>query len=202
MRKFEIGEEVTARTWEELKKAYGTKNAAPVFPEESFFGLLLNELFSTEYIDTPKKPVFDMMKPYCGRKMKIAAILENGIYALEGTDILYKWPEEAFEESWKEEEKPESTEAEEKKQEHKDMPKLENGMVVELRNGKRFLVAEFFGKQFLLSDESWCYFDEIEFKTGKSSYAAKFDIVKVIKPYCPNSLKGMKQSAHIIWEAE
>ena len=97
------------------------------------------------------------------------------------------------------EEEPESMEVEEEKV---DMPKLENGMVVELRSGKRFLVAEFFGEQFLLSNKCWCDLDDMDFKTGKSSFDSKFDIVKVIKPYFISSLKCLKQSDHIIWEAE
>lgn len=100
------------------------------------------------------------------------------------------------------EEEPESMEVEEEKQERKDMPKLENGMVVELRSGKRFLVAEFFGEQFLLSNKFWCDLNNMNFKTGKSSFFSTFDIVKVIKPYCVSSLKHLKQSDHIIWEAE
>ena len=97
------------------------------------------------------------------------------------------------------EEEPESMEVEEEKV---DMPKLENGMVVELRNGKRFLVAEFFGEQFLLSNKCWCDLDDMDFKTGKSSFDSTFDIVKVIKPHFISSLKCLKQSDHIIWEAE
>lgn len=97
------------------------------------------------------------------------------------------------------EEEPESMEVEEEKV---DMPKLENGMVVELRSGKRFLVAEFFGEQFLLSNKCWCDLNDMDFKTGKSSFDSKFDIVKVIKPHFISSLKCLKQSDHIIWEAE
>lgn len=201
MRKFKVGEEVTVRTWEDMKKAYGAKNVIPVFPKESLFGLILNIPSSKEYITTPEMPILDMMKPYCGRKMKIAEVHENDTYILEGTDIPYIWTAEAFEEFWKKEET-ESTEVEKKKQERKDMPKLENGMVVELRNGKRFLVAEFFGEQSLLSNKCWCCLNDMDFKTGKSSFDSTFDIVKVIKPYCPNYLKALKQSNHIIWEAE
>ena len=199
MRKFKVGEEVTVRIWEDLKKAYGAKNVIPVFPKESLFGLILNIPSSKEYITTPKMPILDMMKPYCGRKMKIAEVHENDTYILEGTDIPYIWTAEAFEEFWKEEEEPESTEVEEEKV---DMPKLENGMVVELRSGKRLLIVEFFGKQFLLSNKCWCDLNDMDFKTGKSSFASTFDIVKVIKPYFPNSLKSIKRSEHIIWEAE
>ena len=97
------------------------------------------------------------------------------------------------------EEEPESMEVEEEKV---DMPKLENGMVVELRSGKRFLVAEFFGEQFLLSNKCWCDLDDMDFKTGKSSFDSTFDIVKVIKPHFISSLKHSKQSDHIIWEDE
>lgn len=97
------------------------------------------------------------------------------------------------------EEEPEIMEVEEEKV---DMPKLENGMVVELRIGKRFLVAEFFGEQFLLSNKCWCNLDDMDSKTGKSSFDSTFDIVKVIKPYFISSLKCLKQSDHIIWEAE
>lgn len=97
------------------------------------------------------------------------------------------------------EEEPESMEVEEEKV---DMPKLENGMVVELRSGKRFLVAEFFGEQFLLSNKCCRYLDDMNFKTGKRSFDSTFDIVKVIKPYFISSLKCLKQSDHIIWEAE
>lgn len=100
------------------------------------------------------------------------------------------------------EEDPESMEVEEEKQERKDMPKLENGMVVELRSGKRFLVSEFFGEQFLLSNKCCRYLDDMNFKTGKRSFDSTFDIVKVIKPYFISSLKCLKQSDHIIWEAE
>ena len=98
-----------------------------------------------------------------------------------------------------EEEEPESMEVEEEKV---DMPKLENGMVVELRSGKRFLVAEFFGEQFLLSNKCCRYINDMNFKTGKRSFDSTFDIVKVIKPYFISSLKCLKQSDHIIWEAE
>lgn len=97
------------------------------------------------------------------------------------------------------EEEPESMEVEEEKV---DMPKLENGMVVELRSGKRFLVAEFFGEQFLLSNKCCRYINDMNFKTGKRSFDSTFDIVKVIKPYFISSLKCLKQSEHIIWEAE
>ena len=97
------------------------------------------------------------------------------------------------------EEEPESMEVEEEKV---DMPKLENGMVVELRSGKRFLVAEFFGEQFLLSNKCCRYLNDMNFKTGKRSFDSTFDIVKVIKPYFISSLKCLKQSDHIIWEDE
>lgn len=97
------------------------------------------------------------------------------------------------------EEEPESMEVEEEKV---DMPKLENGMVVELRSGKRFLVAEFFGEQFLLSNKCCRYINDMNFKTGKRSFDSTFDIVKVIKPYFISSLKCLKQSDHIIWEAK
>lgn len=97
------------------------------------------------------------------------------------------------------EEEPESMEVEEEKV---DMPKLENGMVVELRSGKRFLVAEFFGEQFLLSNKCCRYINDMNFKTGKRSFDSTFDIVKVIKPYFISSLKCLKQSDHIIWEDE
>ena len=75
-------------------------------------------------------------------------------------------------------------------------------MVVELRSGKRFLIAEFYGEQFLLSNKCWCDLNDMDFKTGKSSFDSKFDIVKVIKPHCPNALKAIKRSERIIWEAE
>lgn len=202
MRKFKVGDKVTVKSWEELKKTYGTKKTDSVFPKESFFGLLLGELFSTEYADTPRKPVLDMMKPYCGRKMEIEEISERNIYVLKGTDIPYKWPAEAFEEFQKEEEESGNTEVEKEKQERKDMPELENGMVVELRSGERFLVAEFSGEQFLLSNKHWCDLEDMDFKTGKSSYDPDFDIVKVIQPYCFNPLKVLKQSERIIWETE
>ena len=97
------------------------------------------------------------------------------------------------------EEEPESMEVEEEKV---DMPKLENGMVVELRSGKRFLVVDFFGEQFLLSNKCCRYINDMNFKTGKRSFDSTFDIVKVIKPYFISSLKCLKQSDHIIWEAE
>ena len=173
MRKFKVGEEVTVRKWEDMKKQYGVKNFAPELPKDSFFGSLLNEILSMEIISMPK------------------------IYELDGAP--FEWVAEAFEEFWKEEEEPESAEVEEEKA---DMPKLENGMVVELRSGKRFLIVEFSGKQFLLSNKCWCDLNDMDFKTGKSSFDSTFDIVKVIKPYCPNRLKSLKQSEHIIWEAE
>lgn len=201
MRKFEIGEEVTVRAWEDMKKQYGLKNIAPKLLEDSFFGSILKEMFSMELILVPKKVVSDIMKPYCGRKMKIFANPAPDVYILDGAEP-FEWSAEAFEEFWKEEEEPETTEVEESESEHKDMPELENGMVVELRIGKRFLVAEFSGKQFLLSDEIWCHLDDMDFKTGKSSFTSGLDIVKVIQPYCPSSLKCMKKSEHIIWEAE
>lgn len=197
MRKFEIGEEVTVRAWEDMKKQYGVKNIAPELPKDLPFGFFLNEILSMEIILSPKKAIFDVMKPFCGRKMRISANPEPNVYELEGAEP-FKWPAEAFEEFWKEEEEPESTEAEEKV----DMPKLENGMVVELRNGTRFLVTEFFGKQFLLSDKNWCHLDDMDFETGKSGFHPILDIVKVIKPYCVSSLKLLKQSEHIIWETE
>lgn len=200
MRKFKVGEEVTVRTWEDMKKQYGVKNITPEMPKETFFGSILKEMFSMEFILVPKKAVSDIMQPYCGRKMKISANPAPDVYVLDGAEP-FEWPAEAFEEFWKEEEEPETTETEEK-QECKDMPKLENGMVVELRNGTRFLVAEFFGKQFLLSDKNWCHLDDMDFETGKSGFHPMLDIVKVIKPYCVSSLKFLKQSEHIIWEAE
>ena len=198
MRKFKVGEEVTVRAWEDMKKQYGVKNIAPELPKDLPFGFFLNEILSMEIILSPKKAIFDVMKPFCGRKMRISANPEPNVYELEGAE-LFKWPAEAFEEFWKKEEEPESTEVEEEKM---DMPKLENGMVVELRNGTRFLVAEFFGKQFLLSDKNWCHLDDMDFETGKSGFHPILDIVKVIKPYCVSSLKLLKQSEHIIWEAE
>lgn len=201
MRKFKVGEEVTVRTWEDMKKQYEVKNITPEMPKETFFGSILKEMFSMEFILVPKKAVSDIMQPYCGRKMKISANPVPDVYVLDGAEP-FEWPAEAFEEFWKEEEETETTETEEK-QECKDMPKLENGMVVELRNGKRLLVAEFFGEQFLLSNKYWRRFNDIDFKTGKSILAgAQFDIVKVIKPYCPNVLADMKRSERIIWEAE
>lgn len=189
MRKFKVGEEVTVRTWEDMKKQYGVKNLAPEMPKDSFFGSILNELFSTNIILVPNKVVTDVMKPFCGRKMRISANPAPNVYKLEGAEP-FQWSAEAFEEFWKEEE------------EKVDMPKLENGMVVELRSGERFLIAEFSGEQFLLSDKSWCDLNDMDFKTGKSSFDSTFDIVKVIKPYFPNSLKSIKRSEHIIWEAE
>lgn len=198
MRKFKVGEEVTVRTWEDMKKQYGMKNITPEIPKETFFGSILKEMFSMEFILVPKKAVSDIMQPYCGRKMKISANPVPDVYVLDGAEP-FEWPAEAFEEFWKEEEEPESTEVEKEKV---DMPKLENGMVVELRSGKRFLVAEFSGEQFLLSNKCWCDLNDMDFKTGKSSFASTFDIVKVIKPYFPNSLKSIKRSDHIIWEAE
>ena len=199
MRKFKVGEEVTVRTWEDMKKQYDVKNFAPELPKDSFFGSFMNEMLSMEIILAPNKAIFDVMKPFCGRKMRISANPEPNIYKLDGVEV-FQWPAEAFEEFWKEEEEPESTEAEEEKA---GMPKLENGMVVELRNGKRLLVAEFFGEQFLLSNKYWRRFNDIDFKTGKSILAgAQFDIVKVIKPYCPNVLADMKRSDRIIWEAD
>lgn len=196
MRKFKVGEEVTVRTWEDMKKQYDVKKFAPEPPKDSFFGSFMNEMFSMEIILAPNKAILDVMKPFCGRKMRISANPEPNIYKLEGAE-LFKWPAEAFEEFWKEEEEPESTETE-----HKDMPELENGMVVELRSGKRFLIAEFSGEQFLLSNKCWCDLNDMDFKTGKSSFDSKFDIVKVIKPHCPNALKAIKRSERIIWEAE
>lgn len=198
MRKFKVGEEVTVRTWEDMKKQYDVKNFAPELPKDSFFGSFMNEMLSMEIILAPNKAILDVMKPFCGRKMRISANTEPNIYKLEGAE-LFKWPAEAFEEFWKEEEEPESTEVEEEKA---DMPKLENGMVVELRSGKRFLVAEFFGEQFLLSNKWWCDLNDMNLKTGKSSIDSIFDIVKVIKPYCSNYLKAIKRSERIIWEAE
>jgi hypothetical protein len=198
MRKFKVGEEVTVRTWEDMKKQYDVKKFVPELPKDSFFGFFMNEMLSMEIILTPNKAILDVMKPFCGRKMRISANPEPNIYELEGAE-LFKWPAEAFEEFWKEEEEPESAEVEKEKV---DMPKLENGMVVELRSGKRFLIVEFFGKQSLLSNKCWCDLNGMDFKTGKSSFDSTFDIVKVIKPYCPDSLKNLKQSEHIIWEAE
>lgn len=198
MRKFKVGEEVTVRTWEDMKKQYDVKNTGPDFPKDSLFGPILNEMFSMEIILLPKKAVSDVMKPFCGRKMRISANPEPNVYELEGAEP-FEWSAEAFEEFWKEEEEPESAEVEEEKV---DMPKLENGMVVELRNGKRFLVAEFFGEQFLLSNKWWCDLNDMNLKTGKSSIDSIFDIVKVIKPYCSNYLKAIKRSERIIWEAE
>lgn len=197
MRKFKVGEEVTVRTWEDMEKQYGTKNFSPELPKDSFLGSIMNEMLSMEIILAPNKAILDVMKPFCGRKMRISANPEPNIYKLEGAE-LFKWPAEAFEEFWEKEE-PESTEVEKEKV---DMPKLENGMVVELRSGKRFLVAEFFGEQFLLSNKWWCDINDMNLKTGKSSIDSIFDIVKVIKPHCPNYLKAIKQSNHIIWEAE
>lgn len=198
MRKFKVWEEVTVRTWEDMKKQYGMKNITPEIPKETFFGSILKEMFSMEFILVPKKAVSDIMQPYCGRKMKISANPVPDVYVLDGAEP-FEWPAEAFEEFWKEEEEPESTEVEKEKV---DMPKLENGMVVELRSGKRFLVAEFFGEQFLLSNKWWCDLNGMNLKTGKSSIDSIFDIVKVIKPYCSNYLKAIKRSERIIWEAE
>ena len=198
MRKFKVGEEVTVRTWEDMKKQYDVKNFAPELPKDSFFGSFMNEMLSMEIILAPNKAILDVMKPFYGRKMRISANTEPNIYKLEGAE-LFKWPAEAFEEFWKEEEEPESTEVEKEKV---DMPKMENGMVVELRSGKRFLIVEFFGKQYLLSNKCWCDLNDMDFKTGKSSFDSTFDIVKVIKPHCPNALKAIKRSERIIWEAE
>lgn len=201
MRKFEIGEEVTVRAWEDMKKQYGVKIFAPEPPKNSVFGFSMNEMLSMEIILTPKKAILDAMKPFCGRKMRISANPELNIYKLEG-EKFFEWPAEAFEEFWKEKEEPESTEAEESEPEHKDMPELENGMVVELRNGKKFLVADFFGGSFLLSNKYWMALEKFDKKTGKSYVFPKLDIVKVIEPYCTNSLKALKESENVIWEAE
>ena len=188
MRKFKVGEEVTVRTWEDMEKQYGTKNFSPELPKDSFLGSILNELFSGKIILAPHRVVTDVMKPFCGRKMRISANPELNVYELEWAEP-FKWSAEAFEEFWKDEEEPESTEVEEEKA---DMPNLENGMVVELRSGK----------QFLLSNKWWCDLNDMNLKTGKSSIDSIFDIVKVIKPYCSNYLKAIKRSERIIWEAE
>lgn len=201
MRKFEVGEEVTVRAWEDMKKQYGVKNIAPELQKDSFFGFLLNEMLSMEIILTPKKAILDAMKPFCGRKMRISANPELNIYKLEG-EKFFEWPAEAFEEFWKEEEEPESTEAEEKKQEHKDMPKLENGMVIEMRNGKRLLVADFFGRKFFVSNKEWEDVEDFDSKTGKCGFDSEYDIVKVIKPYYYAAIKYMKKSNNIILEDE
>lgn len=201
MRKFKVGEEVTVRTWEDMKKQYDVKNFAPELPKDSFFGYFLNEMLSMEIILSPKKAILDVMKPFCGRKMRISSNPEPNIYKLEGAE-LFQWPAEAFEEFWKEEEEPESTETEESEPEHKDMPELENGMVVELRNGKKFLVADFFGGSFLLSNKYWMALEKFEKKTGKSYVYTQLDIVKIIEPNCTDSLKGLKEYKHVIWEAE
>lgn len=201
MRKFKVGEEVTVRTWEDMKKQYDVKNFAPEPPKDSFFGSFMSEMLSMEIILAPNKAIFDVMKPFCGRKMRISANPEPNVYKLEGAG-LFEWPVEAFEEFWKEEEEPESTEAEEKKQEHKDMPELKNGMVVEMRCGEKFLVAEFSGQKFLLSNKKWSELADKDLKTGKSSFGSEFDIIKVIKPWFPNSLKGLKGSTRVIWETE
>lgn len=200
MRKFKVGEEVTVRAWEDMKKQYGVKNIAPEISKDLPFGFFLNEILSMEIILSPKKAVIDIMKPFCGRKMRISANPEPNVYKLEGEGF-FEWPAEAFEEFWKEEEEPESTEAEEK-QEHKDMPELENGMVVELRNGDKFLVADFFGGSFLLSNKYWMALEKFDKKTGKSYVYTQLDIVRIIKPYCTNSLKGLEESKHVIWEVE
>ncbi len=200
MRKFEVEEEVTVRAWEDMKKQYGVKNIALELPKDLPFGFFLNEILSMEIILSPKKAIFDVMKPFCGRKMRISANPEPNVYELEGAE-LFKWPAEAFEEFWKKEEDPETTETEEK-QEHKDMPELKNGMVVEIRCGEKFLVAEFFGQKFLLSNKNWSELAGKDLKTGKSSFGSEFDIIKVIKPWFPNSLKGLKGSTRVIWEAE
>ena len=55
MRKFKVGEEVTVRTWEDMKKQYGMKNITPEIPKETFFGSILKEMFSMEFILVPKK---------------------------------------------------------------------------------------------------------------------------------------------------
>lgn len=201
MRKFKVGEEVTVRTWEDMKKQYDVKNVGADFPKDSLFGPILNEMFSVEIILLPKKAVSDVVKPFCGRKMRISVNPEPNVYELEGAEP-FKWSAEAFEEFWKEEEEPESTEVEESEPEHKDMPELENGMVVELRNGKKFLVADFFGGSFLLSNKYWMALEKFDKKTGKSYVYTKLDIVKIIEPNCTDSLKGLKESKHVIWEAE
>lgn len=198
MRKFKVGEEVTVRTWEDMEKQYGVESITLELPKDSFFRFFLKEMLSMEIILLPKEAILDVMKPFCGRKMRIHSNPKPNIYELEGAER-FRWPAEAFEEFWKEEEEPESTEVEKEKV---DMPKLENGMVVELRNGKRFLIAEFSGKQFLFSNKCWCDLNDMDFKTGKSSFDSTFDIVKVIKPHCPNALKAIKRSERIIWEAE
>lgn len=194
MRKFKVGEEVTVRTWEDMKKQYGVKNFAPELPKDSFFGSLLNEILSMEIISMPKKAIPEAMKPFCGRKMRISANPKPNIYELDGAP--FEWVAEAFEEFWKEEEEPESAEVEEEKA---DMPKLENGMVVELRNGKKFLVADFFGVSFLLSNKHWMALEKFDKKTGKSYVYTQLDIVKIIEPNCTDSLKGLKESKHVIW---
>lgn len=201
MRKFEIGEEVTVRTWEDMKKQYGVKNITPEIPKDLHFVFFMNEILSMEIISMPKKAIIDVMKPFCGRKMRISANPEPNIYELEGAEP-FKWSAEAFEEFWEKEEEPESVETEESEPEHKDMPELENGMVVELRNGKKFLVADFFGGSFLLSNKCWIALEKFDKKTGKSYVYTQLDIVKIIEPNCTNSLKGLKESKHVIWEAE
>lgn len=196
MRKFKVGEEVTVRAWEDMKKQYGVKTFAVEMPKDQFLGSILNKLVSANIIFVPNGVVTDVMKPFCGRKMRISANPALNIYELEGAEP-FKWSAEAFEEFWKEEE-PESTEVEKEKM---GMPKLENGMVVELRNGERYLIAEFSGEQFLLSNKHWLGLKNMDLKTGKGGIPA-FDIVKVIKPHCPDALKAIKRSERIIWEAE
>lgn len=87
MRKFKVGEEVTVRTWEDMKKQYDVKNFAPELPKDSFFGSFMNEMLSMEIILAPNKAIFDAMKPFCGRKMRISANPEPNIYKLEGQNF-------------------------------------------------------------------------------------------------------------------
>ena len=84
MRKFKVGEEVTVRTWEDMKKQYDVKKFAPEPPKDLFFGSFMSEMLSMEIILAPNKAIFDAMKPFCGRKMRISANPEPNIYKLEG----------------------------------------------------------------------------------------------------------------------
>lgn len=87
MRKFKVGEEVTVRTWEDMKKQYDVKKLVPELPKDLFFGSFMNEMLSMEIILAPNKAILDVMKPFCGRKMRISANPEPNIYKLEGQNF-------------------------------------------------------------------------------------------------------------------
>lgn len=68
---------------------------------------------------------------------------------------------------------------------------LRSGMVIELRNGLRYLLVDFNGKLNGIRDEGWHFIYGYR-EDMTYSKTSEFDVVKVWKP-TPRSLEGIKE---------